>query len=159
MKESVLDVLIYLFEHYSEDDIEVGVDRDVLNRELVDAGFGEMQVERAFDWLEELAADPDSESFAGAGRPSSVRVFVAEELERLDLECRSFLLFLEQVGVLDTGTRERVIERVMALGPGRIDLESLKWVVLMVLSNHPGRESMVTWMEDFVFGREATRLH
>ena len=70
-----------------------------------------------------------------------------------------FLLFLEQVKVLDATTRELVIDRVMALGSEPIDLEQLKWVVLMVLFNQPGQEIMFSWMEDFVLDREACRLH
>ena len=89
----------------------------------------------------------------------SVRVLATDEAERLDLECRSFLLSLEQAGVLDTTTRELVIDRVMALETRAIDLEQLKWVVLMVLFNQPGKESMFSWMEDFVVDREACRLH
>ncbi len=77
----------------------------------------------------------------------------------MDAECRGFLLFLEQVKVLDATTRELVVDRVMALESESIDLEQLKWVVLMVLFNQPGQETMFSWMEDFVFDREACRLH
>ena len=56
-------------------------------------------------------------------------------------------------------TRELVVDRVMALESEAIDLEQLKWVVLMVLFNQPGQETMFSWMEDFVFDREACRLH
>ncbi|HAO24765.1 MAG TPA: hypothetical protein DCQ49_06630, partial [Methylophaga sp.] len=62
-----------------------------------------------------------------------IRVFSESEIERLDIQCRGYLLFLEQVGVLDVETREVVIERVLALDSEEIDLEQLKWVVLMVL--------------------------
>ena len=81
------------------------------------------------------------------------------DADQIDAQCRGFLLFLEQVSVLDTHTRELVIDRVMALDSDGIDLEQLKWVVLMVLFNQPGKESMFTWMEDFVFDGEAGRLH
>ena len=60
-------------------------------------------------------------------------------------------MFLEQTGVLDHNTREMVIDRVMALESEEIDLEQLKWVVLMVLFNQPGREAAYAWMEDLVF--------
>ena len=69
------------------------------------------------------------------------------------------MLFLEQVGVLDGLTREFVIDRVMALEAEDLDLEQLKWVILMVLFNQPGRESVYAWMEDFVFDRAAGQLH
>jgi Smg protein len=38
----------------------------------------------------------------------------------------------------------------MALEDDDIDLDQLKWVVLMVLFNQPGHESAYAWMEDLV---------
>ena len=40
-----------------------------------------------------------------------------------------------------------------------IDLEQLKWVVLMVLFNQPGREAAFAWMEDLVFEETTGMLH
>ena len=159
MKESVLDVLMYLFEHYLDDDeVDVESDRESLNLELKDAGFPQAEIQKAFAWLEGLSNDEELASGARFGA-ASVRVYSSEEVGRLDAECRGFLLFLEQVGVLETHTRELVIDRVMALESDQIDLEQLKWVVLMVLFNQPGKESIVTWMEDFVFDGQAGLLH
>lgn len=160
MKESVLDVLMYLFEHYlDDDDVDVDSDRESLRQELSEAGFPHMEISKAFDWLEGLAADQEGPCPEGVKDAPSTRIYAVEEMERLDSEGRGLLLFLEQAGVLDATTRELVIDRVMALEAGGIDLEQLKWVILMVLFNQPGKESMFTWMEDFVFDREAGRLH
>ena len=159
MKETVLDVLMYLFEHYFEDEREVEADRDSLQQELIQVGFPELEVTKAFSWLEVLTGEPDQEVSAPAVGTSATRVYTAEETRRLDLECRSFLLFLEQAGVLDGVTRELVIDRVMALEVEDLDLEQLKWVILMVLFNQPGRESVYAWMEDFVFDRASGHLH
>lgn len=159
MKESVLDVLMYLFDHYFDDDeVDVESDRESLQLDLVDAGFPEAEIHKAFVWLEGLAGEP--EVCTGDNRESlSMRIYSSDEAGRLDAECRGFLLFLEQVKVLDATTRELVVDRVMALESEAIDLEQLKWVVLMVLFNQPGQETMFSWMEEFVFDREACRLH
>ena len=160
MKESVLDVLMYLFEHYLDDeDIDVDSDRESLRLELGEAGFPDAEIQKAFAWLEGLAADAEHSSDEPDGGASSFRIFAKEEMERLDQDCRGFLLFLEQARVLDATTRELVIDRVMALESGGIDLEQLKWVVLMVLFNRPGKESMFSWMEDLVFDRQGDCLH
>lgn len=158
MKETVLDVLIYLFEHCFDADSDIESDQDSLKGDLVEAGFPEAEVSKAFAWLESLAAEPEATAEVPESRPST-RVFSREEAQRLDVECRGFLLFLEQSGVLDGVTRERVIDRVMALETQAIDLEELKWVVLMVLFNQPGNESAFSWMEDFVFDEVSDRLH
>ena len=55
MKETLIDILIYLFENYVEDDISLGVDGERLKSELDSAGFEPGQVNKAFDWLEGLS--------------------------------------------------------------------------------------------------------
>lgn len=159
MKENVLDVLMYLFENYMNDEIEIDADEESLRSELIDAGFHQSEISKAFAWLEGLA-ELQGKALPAAGMSTpSLRVYTPEECEKLDLGCRGFLLYLEQVGVLDHSTRELVIDRVMALETDEIDLEQLKWVILMVLFNQPGQEAAYTWMEDLVFEELAGSLH
>ena len=159
MKESVLDVLMYLFDHYLDDDTELASDRDTVCRDLEHAGFGLTEINKAFIWLEGLASDEDESDSPVTIAGPATRIYSREEIARLNLECRSFLLSLEQDGVLDMPMRELVIDRVMALDTDEIDLEELKWVTLMVLFNQPGRESVYGWMEDVVFDRSSGHLH
>jgi len=80
-------------------------------------------------------------------------------MDKLDVESRGFLLFLEQVKVLNVETREMVIDRVMELDEPTLILEDLKWVILMVLFNAPGHESAYEQMEDLIFEQPEGRLH
>jgi len=154
MKESIFDVLMYLFENYMNDDIEFDVDEEALRVELSAAGFQQHQISKAFDWLEGLASVQDGADYTPIST-SAIRVFTQEECEKIDVDSRGLLLFLEQTGVLDATTRELVIDRAMALEIDEIDNEQLKWVILMVLFNQPGFEGHYNWMEDLVFA-EAT---
>jgi Smg protein len=159
MKEDVLDVLMYLFENYMDDDTAMEADPETLKRQLSEAGFLSTEINKAFTWLEDLAVlqeDVDSRS-ALAGR--SIRVFNPAEEKKLDVECRGFLLFLEQMGVLNSASRELVIDRIMALESPEIDLDEVKWVVLMVLFNQPGLEEAFTWMENMVMEEFQQPLH
>jgi len=149
MKENVFDVLLYLFENYIDTEDANKPDKDTLESELERIGFPELEINKAFDWLESMTVVADEKSVEPF--ELSMRFYAESELERLDMACRGYLLFLEQVGVLDNDTREIVIERVMALDTDDIDLEQLKWVVLMVLFYQPGREVAYAWMEDLVF--------
>jgi Smg protein len=63
------------------------------------------------------------------------------------------------MGVLSAMSRELVIERIMALDTNIIDLEQLKWIVLMVLFNLPGEETAYLWLEDMVFEATSNYLH
>jgi Smg protein len=159
MKESVLDILIYLFENYFDGELDEGFepDRDTLTQELERAGFPTTEVERALAWLEELAADPNRGEFASNGR--AIRIFDTIEQARLDTDCRGYLVYLEHVGILSPAQRERVIDRLMALDGDEIDIEKLKWVVLMVLFSQPGSESAYSRMEDLVFEDRSGAIH
>ncbi len=158
MKETVLDVLIYLFQNYMDGESEITSDQESLTVELVEAGFSANEVNKAFDWLEGLTSLPEHKLGREAGQNKSMRVFAASEQSRLNVECRGFLIFLEQTGILDNVSRELVIERVMALESGEVDLDHLKWVVLMVLFNQPGQDTN-NWIEDLVLDSTPIHLH
>lgn len=159
MKESVFDVLMYLFDNYFEEYNEISTDQDSLKFELKRAGFGDGQVNKAFDWLEGLARQKDLISINELKENKTIRIFNSRETSKLDSECRGFILFLEQTGVLDAFDREVVIDRLMALDVEEIDMQQLKWVVLMVLLNQPGKEAAYTWMEDILMDEPDPGLH
>jgi len=159
MKASIFDVLMYLFDIYFEDDFEITSDRENIKNELILVGFGENQVEKAFEWLEALACQ---KNILQTGEPpgrKSMRIFNAAEIEKLNTDCRGFIMFLEQTGILDACARELVIDRVTALETEEIDLVQLKWVVLMVLLNQPGKEAAYAWMEDIIMEDMEVGLH
>lgn len=158
MKENVLDVLMYLFENYMDDETEEQPDQESLKVELLRAGFPNGEIDKAFDWLEGLAAVQDVQPYQDGIPANSVRVFTKLEMEKLDVEARGFLLFLEQVGALDPVSRELVIDRVMAL-EDQIDLDQLKWIILLVLFNQPGQEAAFAWMEELVFDDQQEKRH
>ena len=156
MKENVLEVLMYLFEnYYIYGGDEEALDEASLTSELQRAGFQDGEITKALAWLESLTP---GEGVARNPTGRSLRVYTAQEHQKLDVECRGFLLFMEQSGILDPAARELVIDRVMALEGDEIDLGRLKWIVLMVLFNQPGKEEAVAWIEDLVFdGAEGVR--
>jgi Smg protein len=157
MKENVLDILMYLFEHCLDSEGGAMPDEKVLRDHLDNAGFPNQDVDKAFNWLEALSIARERQFSQPSDR--SIRVFCPEEIARLDAECRGFLVFLEQTGVLDPVARELIIDRAMALDTRDIDLPQLKWVILMVLFNQPGHEAAFAWMEDLIFDEVADHLH
>ena len=157
MKETILDVLLYLFEHYFYDDPDAVRDRDSLQNGLIQAGFSPTEIHKAFDWLDELARQRPATAIVRRDTP--VRVYADCEQDRLDLECRGFLMFLEHSGVIDADQRELVVDRVMALDQDEVDVDDIKWVVLMVLFNQPGSEAAYAWMESQLFEDEPEPVH
>jgi len=150
MKPTIINILIFLFEHHIDDDLDLNADRDRLKSELIQAGFDPEKVTQAFDWLQELAASSESAEIMPLAASTSTRVYSAVEERKLDTECRGFLYFLEQANVLDSTRRELIIDRVLALETDDIDIEALKWVILIVLFNQSGYEQAFMWAEELV---------
>ena len=155
MDNSVFDILIYVFDRYMLEELPDSAERETLARDLESAGFGEANVERALDWLADLAAE--RERPRSARRRQLPRVFAPQELARLDPQCRGLLASLEAAGILSPSQREIVIDRLLALDTEELDLDQVKWVVLMVLSSQPGQELAYARMEDLVFDDAASR--
>ena len=135
MKENVIDVLLYLFENYIDTENSQQPDKDTLELELEQVGFQELEIHKALNWLDTMTV-------------------VAPQVDNPDVSIRVF-----NDSELDVETREVVIERVLALDSEEIDLEQLKWVVLMVLFYQPGREVAYAWMEDLVFEDMEAVIH
>ena len=160
MKEGVIDVLMYIFSSYADQENSLPEDRDGIDADLRAAGFDSLEIDKAFEWLDGLALDEDIPVINQSSQ--TTRVFSPEETQRLADNAQGFLLFLEQSGVLTPTLRELVINRVMALDSvSEVDLEELKWVVMMVLFNSTEEHDENTLMhfEDIVFADQPAIFH
>jgi Smg protein len=116
MKENVLDVLMYLFETYVDADEEPEPDQNELRGELASAGFGDAEIDRALDWLECLSEN-QQDVVLNAQTARGTRVYNSVEQERLDVSCRGYISYLEQVGILSPTQREILVDRLLDGGP------------------------------------------
>jgi Smg protein len=150
-----------LFENYIHSEAEGMGDHDILTDELTRAGFHQDEIYKALDWLEKLSALQDSDAYPFLTREGnkSFRIYTEDEMQIIDTQSRGFILFLEQVNVLDFTTREMVIDRVMELDTSHFSIDDLKWVILMVLFNVPGQENAYSQMEDLIFDEQEGLLH
>jgi Smg protein len=155
MKENIFDVLMYLFDNYMDEDSEIPPDNDAVKTELLEAGFGDKDVTKAFDWLESLGIE-DLDIAAQASL--SFRIFSPFEKERLDVECQNLIMTLERTHILNSINRELVLDRAIALEE-TLSLEKLKWIVLIVLLNQPDEELALARMEDIVYDLLPTYVH
>jgi Smg protein len=155
---NVLDILIYVFDRYMLVDTPDVPERDELARKLQRAGFSDENVERALDWLADLASERHRPQLAESGA-AAMRVFTEQERQHLPADCRGYLLALERTGILSAQQREIVIDRLLALDADELDVDRLKWVTLMVLSSQPGEEDACARMEDLLFDLPPDRPH
>jgi Smg protein len=57
MDNTVFDILVYVFDHYLFEELPVSAERADIARDLESAGFRGASVERALDWLADLASE------------------------------------------------------------------------------------------------------
>tara|TARA_B100001996_G_scaffold209042_1_gene160349 strand:- start:945 stop:1418 length:474 start_codon:yes stop_codon:yes gene_type:complete len=157
MRENVLDVLMYLFETYIETQDETEMDQEDLRGDLTEAGFNSNEIEKAFDWLDKLNhMNSITEDLFDV---SSNRVYSKIEMSRLSSSCRGFIEYLEQINILSFNQRELLIDRLLALNTNDIDIDQIKWIVLMILFSQPNQEKAYSRMEDLIFETNESVLH
>jgi len=154
MKQNVVDVLMYLFENIITDENPIFPENEHMFDRLEDLGFPHHDILLAFDWLEDLAEIHTDLLSSSENRPiintSSVRVYSELEKMLLDIHCISFLIHLEQNQVITAVSREVILDRVIALDV-ELELEQLKWIIMIVLYSQPGEENAYAWMENLIF--------
>ena len=152
----MFEVLVYLFENYLEADIRP--DQNTLTRELSAAGFDQDDIERAFDWFSALENMTSAAGTPATQEPAGFRIYAEQESLKISAESRSFLMFLEQAGVMQGSQRELVIDRAMALPDSTVTLDKIKWIVLMSLWNQ-NKANDYLFITDAILGDEHPTLH
>ncbi|NOX42776.1 MAG: DUF494 domain-containing protein [Gammaproteobacteria bacterium] len=148
MKENVFEVIMYLFENFAKNDSEFYTDQASMTVKLRQAGFLNSEIHKAFVWLESLVSLQEKTLPHAIPDKLSIRLFNQQEQKKLGIECRGYLLLLEQIDIINEITRELIIDRCMALEADEFGLDHLKWVVLLVLFNQPDQEDTSSWIKN-----------
>lgn len=155
----MFEILMYLFENYMDGSVALNADPDTIFSELEQAGFHRMEIGRALEWLDGLRSAQEVVQSSPAVQSSGMRFYTIEECEQIETKGRGFLLYLEQLGILDSSTREVVIDRLMALDVREVDLGRIKWVVLIALFNQPDKKSALSLLQDMILSDAFDVLH
>lgn len=160
MRNSVLDVLRYLFEASHWASIEPAMDEQQrVVDQLQEMGFDEYSIDRAFDWIQNLSflGKPDDGNVVSGQH--SIRYYTNEEIQHLPAGIRGYITGLEQAGILDTVSREMIINQLMFLEPESIEMDSAKWVTLVVLDNYPAGLGLTLPEESMVVEGTYRNMH
>lgn len=154
IKQSAVDVLMFLFERYLDDDEHketsyITNERVTIQGRLEAMGFRDKDINQAFDWLEGLV-DSLHDNQLTPLKATSTRIYSEQEKKLIDMESIGFLNFLEQSDILTPAIRERILDRVVALGH-KLDAEQLKWIIMIVLHSEPGFDNALALIENFMF--------
>ena len=146
--ENILDVLMFIYRNYMDDDASFAKDMETVYSELKTVGFQMTDIEQAMQWLENLYAL--KVSLGKDDFTHSTRIYNDYECNKLPLAARQFLTHLEQIKVLDPATREIIIDRALAIHEGVISPSDVKWVALMVLFHLPEKKPELAWLENHI---------
>ena len=155
----MFEVLMYLFENYMDNNVSLTMDHSDVVNELELVGFTKNEIGLALDWLEGLIKVQEAVRAKPFLTHQAMRCYSNEEIHRIGVEARGFLLYLEQLSILDPGTREIVIDRLMALDGREIDLGRIKWVVLIALFNQPDKKAALSLLQDMILSDAFDVLH
>ena len=139
IKEDFLDILLYLFEYYSEDPVRESDTSFVIRDHLIDAGFQDAAIDHAMDWVE-IFKDPKEGMMLHTPSNSSVRILSDDEKNLLDVECQNYISRLEKFGLLTPEKRELLIDKLTSIGFEPMDLEVVKALSILMLFQEPSVE-------------------
>jgi len=162
MTNNILDVLTFMFDFLlesSEQDSAHELYDDHLKAHLSEAGFDDGRIDKALNWLENIAALQEGKLDTFVTTHNSVRIYSEAEQGKLSAKARGFIMFMENMGQLSAAQREMVIEQVMTLEDSTLSMDDLKWVVMMVIGNSEETAMPTQWLESIVFYDDNPSLH
>lgn len=159
MRESVVEVLFYLFDDVLPDCREPETDLEEMAYWLSEAGFSQDEINRAMQWFYDFTQLMIHDDRA-VQKSEAVRIFTPEECQYLDAPARDYLHGLVRSGVLDNHLLEKVIERLLALEE-ELDLEAVRWVTALIALNmgqNASAESLA-FQEDWLHSPDERVVH
>lgn len=144
----MFEVLVFMFENYFAS--HAIPDDEVMEQELFAAGFEQSDIVGAFSWFQEMKLMLTSSETTYSHAATAMRAFTSNELKKINTESLSFIIFLQQAGVINDMERDLIIDRAMALTQVEIKIEEMRWITMMALWNQ-GREKDYLFVEDAMF--------
>jgi Smg protein len=157
----MFDVIMYLFESYMQIDQTVDISAHQLTDQLLEEGFQKNDINKALAWLDNLSSlqQQNSQNNALPAKETSQRIYSDIEQQRLNSDCRGYIAYLEQAKILNTYTREVVIDCAMSLELDTLPLYQLKWLILLVLFNDPRSNDAFLQLESMLLDFEDGLIH
>ncbi len=152
----MFEVLVFMFENYFVHHAQPN--SDVMAQELSAAGFDSADIVGAFDWFQKMQSILTQTEMLYTHPYSSFRMFTQAELNKINTESLSFVLFMQQANVINGVERDLIIDRAMALPVAEISIEEMRWITMIALWNE-GREKDYLFVEDALFNPRGMTLH
>ena len=128
---------------------------------MLEEGFHKNEITKALAWLDDLAGMPQQnpESKTQLAKATSHRIYSDIEQQRLPHDCQAYISYLEQADILNTHSREMVIDCAMSLDSMIWQLDDFKWLILMVLFNDPNNNDAFLQLESMLLDYQDGLIH
>lgn len=158
MNENIIDVLVYLFENYLSEQINLKEQytKNNISNGLEQAGFEKPTIDHAISWLLNIN---DQKQQVLPQSPDAIRFYTPFEVELLDQEGIDFICYLESTGILTPTTRELLLNGLLNLNADNIDVDDLQWLALIILFSQPDEEQAFASMESLMFDPPVDHEH
>jgi Smg protein len=147
MKDSMLDVLLYIYDNFFEQ--AKARTLEIKATDLERLGFLPDEIAKAFAWLSSLS--DNHFEFIEEPTKRSFRVYSPYETDRLSKSCVGLLIFLEHTKLIDPLIRESVMQLVAELDTEELGLEQFIRIILMVLLNRSYQEGAISFLQQLLF--------
>jgi Smg protein len=128
-----IEILSHVFEHHcSYDELLLPSKQRELFDKLQVEGFHKDTIAKAFVWFSSFAHHQKKKK--SHPQKNSIRLFSADEINKIGDENLQFIRTLEHVGVVDATMREFIINQLMRLEHNKIAILDVKWVTFLLLS-------------------------
>ncbi len=137
MKAKTLDLLIHIMDDIINENQTYDSHRPLLAKALKEAGINRDEVLSTLNWLDSIIEGPITVwETSTEQKINGERIYTLSENNKIPLKGVRFLKELEHTSIINTITRERIIDSAMACDADEISFEQLQWIAYMVLANH-----------------------
>lgn len=157
----MFEIIVYLFESYIQIDQNVEINAQEVTDELLEEGFQKNDIIKALAWLDNLTHlhEHNPQSKTQLAKQTSHRIYNPIEQQKLPHDCQAYIAYLEEAEILNTHSREVIIDCAMSLEVNVLQLDDLKWLILMVLYNDPNNEDAFLQLESMLLDYEDGLIH
>ncbi|MDO8953766.1 MAG: DUF494 family protein [Gammaproteobacteria bacterium] len=144
MKAAIFELLIQLFEAMGTNKQPDAEYFQHCVETLKSAGLSRHDLDYALSWLNKFSHSTDHKL---PEIHKAVRIFSSQECRKINISGRSFLLQLLQFGAINVQTMEQVLDCAMELEVTEINLNQLKWIVVMLASAEYKNQAYAEWLD------------
>ncbi len=134
MDHRILEIVFYLMDSLRDDKLSLDSLTEVMP-DLEEFGFSPDDIAIAHHWLADRLRHHRGTLYTQAPRMQVVqRVFTEEERALLDVDARSFLLKLANLGIIDIQQLEAIVDQAFVYGQQPVTVDQVKWLVTGIMS-------------------------